>query len=490
MKNKIILCSLIIVIMSFNALFNFTNSSYYYKAKLTGPLDYIRTASDIKLYNPNWIGGYTEDDNGNGWFEVSSIPLNYPNIHYRVTNKEDNKINTYEVEYYIRVVAEDNSDDLPIEYDVHEFNNTAETAIYNFEDGVGYGPFTLQANTTEEVVQLYSIKANFVKSGSKYTKSMQNLKVQMVRKREDGTLKVMNEAPLNMKYIGQEILDTVPVTFAYYTYYLGGTKNQIGVQILRILKNTTINFNDSDQLAELGITLPNGYSFHDVRGTLVGYDGYKTSVTIPNEESTGYFLEVYMMPNDGLEIGFKYWENKGGNGEQNVQIGEQKATVLKGQTLNFKDKDLMASLGLTFPEGYEFDYANCQKLDPTLGSHDSFTIPTKIGNDLFYINVFFKKIDVVQKLTVKTDVGDATITLNDSGQYTFTTPTIKRLFPDWDSGTSFTIYIFDILGNSMELGNTYINGSVIVDVNQVYTSGGINFSFKEKGSYLKIINWW
>lgn len=203
MRNKLSLGGFLIVIMAFIAAFGsangYTNARYSSAALMTGDTDYIKTIGGISLYHPEWVWGYTGPDDGSGVFAVPGIPSNFASIHYQVTNKVDNKTNEEEASYYIRIVAEDGSDNIPIEYDVHEYNNPDN--VFSFAEGIGYGPFTLYANS--EMTQEYSIKANWISNDRNHLSGIQYLKVQMVKERADGrALKVIAEAPLNMEYTG------------------------------------------------------------------------------------------------------------------------------------------------------------------------------------------------------------------------------------------------------------------------------------------------
>lgn len=208
MKNKLSFCGFIIVIMAFLAAFGsangYTNARYFSAARMTGDSDNVKTVGGISIYHPDWVYGYTGPDDGSGFFAVSGIPIEYGNIHYRVTNKADDKINEEEASCYIRIAAEDGSGNIPIEYDVHEYDTPGR--VLPLEEGIGYGPFTLSAG--QETEQWYSIRANWISNDSKYLSGIQYLKVQMVKKRGDGkTLNIIDEAPLNMKYTGSGSLE-------------------------------------------------------------------------------------------------------------------------------------------------------------------------------------------------------------------------------------------------------------------------------------------
>ena len=91
---------------------------------------------------------------------VPSIPTDYTNINYKINNKVGGEINQKDVQYYIRVVAEDGSTNMPIEYNVHAYNNAS--SKYSLVSGWGYGPFTLQKDTEYSGTNgLFSIEANY-----------------------------------------------------------------------------------------------------------------------------------------------------------------------------------------------------------------------------------------------------------------------------------------------------------------------------------------
>lgn len=384
MRNKVLLFGLIIVIMALIVVFGYTNARYYSTASMTGDLDYIKTIGEISLYHPEWIEGYTGPDDGSGLFDVSEIPISYPNIHFKVTNKVDDEINDKVASYYIRIVAEDESNDIPLDYDIHEYNNVAN--VLNKEDGVGYGPFTLNANS--EQTELYSIKANFSSTDEKFVTSIQHLKLQMVKKRVDGTLKVIDETPLNMGYSGSK----VKITFAYYLY---GTTNPIGIpQTLFMDDNFTIDFKDNAQLSNLGIVIPGGYVFHDVRHNINGsgeYTGTATSVVIPEGYClSGYYVEVYLNSNEEIAVQINYTTYDGSR--YYIFSTQNNLPLPKGLTIDFTNVTQLSSLGIILPQGYEF-----VELRGNLVSGNevtSVTIPSNDGN--YYIEVLMVPVKNVK----------------------------------------------------------------------------------------------
>ena len=371
MRNKILLCGLIIVIMALIVVFGYTNARYISTASMTGDLDYIKTIGEISIYQPAWIGGYTGSDDGSGVFDVPQVPTNYVNIHYKVTNKVNDEINENEIVYYIRIVAEDGSNNIPIQYDVHEYNNVQN--VLNLEEGIGYGPFTLSANSEE--IQYYSIKANYNSLNSTYLENTQHLKVQMIRKRTDEkNIKIVDEAPLNMKYSGPK----VRTTFAYYLY---GSTAPIGTsQTLSMEDDFTIDFKNSTQLADLGITLPNDCTFHDVRHNINNageYSGTATSVTIPEGYClSGYYVEVYVTSSTKVPIQIAYYDylsvESTPTGDIYAEIKDSGQTIVVNKdslkTIDFASETNRNDLGITLPTGYNFYIEEIQKGHPTIAS--------------------------------------------------------------------------------------------------------------------------
>lgn len=590
MKNKILLCGLIIVIMAVTIALGYTNARYYSTASMTGDLDYVKTIGKISIYHPEWVGGYEGPNDGSGVFKVPEIPRNYANIHYEVTNKVNDKINEEEIEYYIRIIAEDGSNDIPIEYDVHEYNNP--NKVLNLEVGVGYGPFILSANS--EVTQQYSIKANWTGTDIKYLDNVQYLKVQMIKKRIDGTLKVIDETPLNMEYSGPK----VKITFSYYLY---GTSVPIGTsQTLNIEDNITIDFKDSAGIANLGINLPDEYIFHDVRHNINGaneYSGQATSVVIPEGACTsGYYVEVYLTSSTDVAVQLAYYNykdyttDKDGNQTykeisdtiqtliiprgitidftNKTQIDELKihlpigytlkgldgklinnkytdtsitipntiidevhyidvymipaetvtvklsyydsqvsltslidtkilSNVPRGTVIDFKDLNLLSSLDIKLPDDYEFNTAYCNELDNTGVGYNNFTIPYSGENQTYNIEVVLNKVLTTITVPVKfykngdaSFLKTATVTMNSNGTYEFNTSECRKLCPELENMSSFTIYIGNQWGNpSAAIGNTYENGTVIVDYNENY---GESFELNNPDSkaYIYIKAWW
>lgn len=389
MKNKILLCGVILVIMAIIIVFGYTNARYHSTISMTGDLDYIKTIGKISIYHPDWVAGYEKDgpDNGSGNFEVDSIPKNYANIHYQVTNKVNEEINEEEVDYYIRIVAEDGSNNIPIEWDVHEFNNPAN--ILPLETGTGYGPFTL--GTTSEVTQEYSIKANWISGDIKYLTETQHLKVQMVKKRTDGTLKVIDDAPLNIKYTGFG----TQITLAYYLY---GTTVPVGAtKTFGIEDNITIDFKNNDRLAELGITLPEGYTFHDIRGNLVGWQDTTTTIVIPEGfHLSGYYFEVYLISpiEVGVELAYydysKYTTVSGGNkvySEIDKDKTRQAIKVNRGTKIDFTNEVQREELKINLPTGYNLNGLGGDLITNKYYA-TSVTIPSSTTDIKYFIEVY------------------------------------------------------------------------------------------------------
>lgn len=396
MKNKILLCALIIVIMAIIIIFGYTNARYYSTASMTGDLDYVKTIGEISIYQPGWVGGYKDlngkepgPDDGSGYFDVPQVPTDYASIHYKVTNKVDGEINEEEVLYYIRIVAEDGSKNIPIEYNVHEYNTP--NNVLNLEKGVGYGPFTLSATSEEE--KYYSIRANYTSKDSAYATSEQHLKVQMIKKRIDGTLKVIDDAPLNMKYTGSK----TRISFAYYLY---GTKISVGTtQTLDMEDNFTIDFKNSVQLTDLGITLPDEYEFHDVRGILPGYVGNATSVVIPEGyHLDGYWIEVYLISNTKVALQLDYYDytnyttDENGNRNYNkISDKEQILVVNRGTEIDFTNEEQRKELGINLPIGYTLqglDDGAEGNLVTNKYTDKSIIIPNTTTDALHYIEVY------------------------------------------------------------------------------------------------------
>lgn len=388
MRNKVLLCGFVIVIMAFITAFGYTNARYYSAASMTGETDGIKAIGRISIYHPEWVFGYSGADDGSGVFDVSMVPIEYGNIHYRVTNKINDEINNENVSYYIRVTAEDGSHNIPIEYDVHEYNNPGH--VLPFETGTGYGPLTLGVDSEEEVY--YSIRANWVSTDIKYLAYVQHLKVQMVTKRLDGTLKVMDEAPLNMQYSGSE---KVKVTFAYHIY---GTDDSVGEpQTINMRDNFIINFNDNTQLAELGIVLPVGYTFHDVRYNINGFNedsGTAATVTIPEGPCIeGYHIDVYLTSTyASVQLAYYDYTAPVTDGEGNtiykeISSSRQELRITKGTAIDFTDDAQRSSMGIYLPTGYALQGLGGE-LVTNLYTDTSVTIPDTTEDTTYHIDVY------------------------------------------------------------------------------------------------------
>lgn len=258
------------------ALIGGTGARYSLQATLSGVFERARVS--IAQYHPEWEFGYNAETNS---FPISSVPTEYNKIHYVVTNTAHNSEDKYEGEYYIRIVANDGSDDIPIEYQVRQYDTAT---AYPVVAGRGYGPFVLNKSVDE---QHYTIYAKFYKDDVKYLSDVQRMKVQMVRV-VDGALSVMSAAPLNMKYTGP--LDAT-VTFAYYD---NGTSPyvQLTTKTVVLERGLTVDFNNATQLSSLGIAIPSGYKFRQATGVITGWK-YEQSITIPTSGAQSYWIEVY-----------------------------------------------------------------------------------------------------------------------------------------------------------------------------------------------------
>lgn len=359
MKNKILLFSLIIITMALIVTFSFTNARYFSTALITGDLNNIKVIGTISLYHPEWIGGYIGASDGSGVFKVESIPTEFNHIHYIVTNSNEGIVNDSETPYYIRVVAEDGSSNIPIEYNVHEYNNS--NNIYDEEIGVGYGPFILNAGTEES--KEYSLKINC----NQYVYDTYNLKVQMVRKKDDGSIKVIDEAPLILEFSGSKFK-------VHLMYYLYGTATQVASsQELRFNTGFTLDFTNNEQLDSLGIIIPNGHYFHDIRYNINGtsdYTGTATSITFPNSESSAdYYIEVYLLSETNIALQLTYYPS---GSYEPIPNSTQTIIVPRGVTISFSSSDEREKYGINIPKEYmyyEMRYNN------SVNTYNSLTTP-------------------------------------------------------------------------------------------------------------------
>ncbi len=573
MKTKILFISLIIIIMAFIIALGYTNARYYSTASMTGNVDVvpiIDLIGQISIYHPEWAGGYAVLEDGTVVFNAPGIPTEMAYIRYQVTNKVDNKINEQDIQYYIRIVAEDGSNNIPIEYDIHENSNLEN--IYNYEDGVGYGPFTLNANT--EQTQIYAIRANYIK----YSSGIQHLKVQMIKKESDNTLTVMSEAPLNVQYTGSK----VKVYFNYYLYATNPVQKIGASQALDMSDNFTIDFTNEEQLNDLKISFPENYIFYCARSWLNSW-AESTSITIPEGNLKSYTIEVYMSSPDVVPILLNYYDysksssnsirnqahvvvNRGitidftnltqlndlqipmpdnyvlkglggalvtnqvvdtfvkipstttdryhyiniymypkGNATVNVSyynwriddeysgyfLSEHTIEVPRGTKIDFKDTRLLTTLGIPIPDGYTLEKAYCSSLDSTGTGSSEYTIPMGGAMSTYDIDVVLlgSKITIPVKFYDSSGaiISSTTVDMEADGTYTFTTDVCRTLCPALGTMTSFTVAIHNGI-NTSDIGNTQVNGSVVIDCNVGY---GANEAYKLKngGTHIYIKAW-
>lgn len=500
MKDKVMLVCFVIVIMSLTVLIDFTNARFYSTVSMSGDLDYVKTVGKISNFHPNWSEEYVGPDNGSGVFQFTRIPAEDPGIHYTVTNKSDNIINEQETIYYIRVVAEDGSNNIPVEYDVHEYKDTNEESdkepdkeppiIYNFEEGVGYGPFILNADTETE--KQYSLKVAWTQMNENYTTGVQHLKVQMVKKRLDNSLKVIDEAPLNLEYIGKK--GSIDVDLEYYLYGSSPARS-LGTASTFVPLGKEIDFTNTEQLNKLGITIPPGYSFKHIESQLTGENNPVSRITIPTDTTGIPRINVYCTSDDSVPITFSYFDVK--DPDTLIAGTQQNLIIPKGSEINFKDITSLSTLGIVLPTGYAFNYATSYALDSTWAPHDSFTIPKDIQvMDKIVINVVLQKIEtpkpvkaLIYNANNNTLVGEAELTPDDNGNFTFTKASLNSLNSALAGKTSIVVGIANVTEtgtNTYGVDNIQNVNSIVINYNQVFEGG---YSLKY-GMNIYIGFWW
>lgn len=272
------LCGAMIALVAFLGAFGPTSARYYSKAAMSGDFDYVKILGTISLYHPDWVGGYNQQNNG--VFEVLYQSADYTNIHYAVNSAVDGETNEEDVAYYVRIVAEDGGDALPIKYDVHEFNKPS--AVYPLVQGKGYGPFPLKAGSAEEFqfsVKAYDYSAQFVNEHQ-----LQQLRVQMVTGKKNGGLRVIAEAPLQMQFVGCEV--NLNFIDSASGQPLGTGKLPLRVGSTLTFAEGKVSFSDPKSvLYPDGISWPQGYEFSGV--TCSEINASETgSITIPNSDDS------------------------------------------------------------------------------------------------------------------------------------------------------------------------------------------------------------
>lgn len=268
-KKTIQLLCVAVVLAAFVFHVGFTDSSYYLKVNIHG--DFDGSIGTVSLHRPDWILGNKTDEQGNVYFDIPEIPSKYDKIHYAVSNKRQNSVNTKQCNYYIKIVDSHNDDNnLPITYTVRKYvESTALGDAYTKEYGY-FGPFVL--TTGAEATQYYSLEVNFT---DEKAAGMQNLSVQIIT-RANGVWKVISAAPLNFLAPKAE----VPIIFSYYVYGGANHGSLISTQTITLKRGFTIDFTDSALLASIGITIPAGYTFNYATNAALSFSA-ATSVTVP-----------------------------------------------------------------------------------------------------------------------------------------------------------------------------------------------------------------
>ena len=296
MKRKTIFIILVSMFLATLLVFGFTNARYSYSANTKGNMDLLQTKCSLELYNPSSVTGSTsgatyKTENGTSYFAVPSIPTDYTNINYKVNNKVSNVINQKEIQYYIRVVAADGSTNMPIEYNVHKYNDAS--SKYSLVSGWGYGPFTLQKNTEYSGTNgMFSIEANYKTIDSNNPKAIKKMKVQMVAKSNSGNLIVLSEAPMFMKLTDETPPTLNSITFTKSTYLL---KEPISATISAIDNETGLDTTNCKYIFTNSNTAI-GTSSSSYTGGSLSSDS-KVSTTITTQGN--YYLHVLLKDKAG-----------------------------------------------------------------------------------------------------------------------------------------------------------------------------------------------
>lgn len=80
------------------------------------------------------------------------------------------------------------------------------------------------------------------------------------------------------------------------------------------------------------------------------------------------------------------------NNDEKINVEEK--IVKLGTTINFKDPNSMAEIGISIPEGYTFYYAQCKAITGNWDRYDSITIPNETSESIYIFNIFLKQISV------------------------------------------------------------------------------------------------
>lgn len=203
-----------------------------------------------------------------------------------------------------------------------------------------------------------------------------NIKQAFSRTAKDGTKEIIDTSEHR----------TIPVTLNFYNTL---DSKLIGSISKNIIYGTTINFKDKNSLSELGISFPEGYNFkfaqcYDIANDWNGYD----SIAIPAEPDKGqYIIQVYVSKEEisnKIPVTFGFYSD--GN-----MLNFNTVDLQYGTTIDFKDATSLSNLGITIPDGYTFDYAQCYAITGNWDAYNSITIPKETTEKTFWINVFLNK---------------------------------------------------------------------------------------------------
>lgn len=180
------------------------------------------------------------------------------------------------------------------------------------------------------------------------------------------------------------------ITFAYYneaTVDPSGNTPPLSTAIKTITSGTTIDFTNASELSNIGISIPNGYTFsyaqcYDITGD---WDRHN-SITIPNSTSVNkYWINVFLREEGKIPVTVAFY--RAGNSSP---YSTKEIYVNSGTIIDFKNSSNLSNLGISIPNGYTFDYAQCFNITGDWNGYNSITIPSNSTTSGYYINVYIK----------------------------------------------------------------------------------------------------
>ena len=171
---------------------------------------------------------------------------------------------------------------------------------------------------------------------------------------------------------------SVRVSSSYYDYNDHSIK--LGNVKYNVQPGTTINYADPTVRTNLGIIIPEGYEFHDVRSELTNWEAAQT-ITIPSTytDST-YTIEVYLKSTVDTSMVIAVYDNT------ETRLSKTSFKEKIGTVIDLSDFSSLTKYGVTVPDGSVFDYGTSAVVN--WEAITTFEVPT--SENEIYLEIHLK----------------------------------------------------------------------------------------------------